>query len=457
MLSPHDAERIHTAAVALLDRPGIKIEHERIVKLLLDNGATSGNDADVIRLPRQLIDECIARCPKQFALADRRGGEAVMTAESKPLFWSCPGMNMHTGGTQRPFTRGDMAATARLLDKLEHVHGVFGLAMHDVPPKACDVVGLQTMAANTHKHIRVLCFSPQGADMLKQLKPLAPGAWFSIGFTAHGPLRWTNLALDIFARTAGAGIPVSINGEPMAGATGPVTLAGAAAVGNAEILAGIVINQLLEPGRPCTYNLGLAHTFDMRAAIAVTGGPENHILADISAAMGRYYNLPSASWVSTEAMLPDAQAATEKAAGFVWHMQARVSNIWGVGQLESELTFSPAQAVIDNEMIAYVDRLLRPIDVSDEALAIDVTREVGAGGQFLDHDHTVMHYRDELFSPALLFRGTRETWTQAGSLSLSERAQRRAVELIDQPIDCGLDADQLRELDRAADAIIKSA
>jgi trimethylamine--corrinoid protein Co-methyltransferase len=262
--------------------------------------------------------------------------------------------------------------------------------------------------------------------------------------------------LDIFARTAGAGIPVSINGEPMAGATGPVTLAGTAAVGNAEILAGIVINQLLEPGRPCTYNLGLAHTFDMRAAIAVTGGPENHILADVSAAMGRYYNLPSSSWVSTESLLPDAQAAMEKSAGFVWHMQSQVSNIWGVGQLESELTFSPAQAVIDNEMIAYANRLLRPVEVSDDTLALDVTREAGIGGQFLDLDHTVMRYRDELFSPALLFRGTRETWTSQGALSLTARAEQRAAALIDQPTDCALDDNQLRELDGAADAIIKN-
>jgi trimethylamine--corrinoid protein Co-methyltransferase len=456
MLSPDNAGRIHDAAVALLENPGIKIEHDAIAKLLLKHGATAGNDADVVRLPRQMIEECVAQCPSEIALTDRRSGEAAMTSTSAPLFWSCPGMNLHEGGVHRRFTRDDMARVARLLDKLEHVHGVFGLAMSDVPAKACDVVGLRVMAANTSKHIRVLCFSPQGADMLKQIKPIATGAWFSIGFTAHGPLRWTNLALDIFARTAGAGIPVSINGEPMAGATGPVTLAGAAAVGNAEILAGIVINQLLEPGRPCTYNLGLAHTFDMRAAIAVTGGPENHILADISAAMGRYYNLPSSSWVSTESLLPDAQAAMEKSAGFVWHMQSQVSNIWGVGQLESELTFSPAQAVIDNEMIAYVNRLLRPVDVTDDTLALDVTREAGIGGQFLDLDHTVMRYRDELFSPALLFRGTRETWTSRGALSLTARAEQRAAELIDQPVDCALDDNQLRELDDAADAIIKN-
>ena len=115
--------------------------------------------------------------------------------------------------------------------------------------------------------------------MAEMKKVIGDYPWFSVGFTAHGPLRWTNLALEIFKRSAGHGIPTTINGEPMAGVSGPVTLAGSAAVGTAEILAGLVINQILEPGRPCVFNLGLAHTFDMRTSIAVTGGPENHLFA----------------------------------------------------------------------------------------------------------------------------------------------------------------------------------
>ena len=108
--------------------------------------------------------------------------------------------------------------------------------------------------------------------MVEMKKVVGDFPWFSVGFTAHGPLRWTNLALEIYRHTAGHGIPATVNGEPMAGVSGPVTLAGAAAVGNAEILAGIVVNQILEPGRPVIFNLGLAHVFDMRTAIAVTGG-----------------------------------------------------------------------------------------------------------------------------------------------------------------------------------------
>jgi hypothetical protein len=122
------------------------------------------------------------------------------------------------------------------------------------------------------------------------MKPVFPWPWFSIGFTAHGPLRWTNLALEVFARSAGHGIPVTVNGEPMAGASAPVTLAGAFAVGNAEILAGIVVNQLLEPGRPVVYNLGLGHVLSLALdVVRATGiaGPSSRPTARSPTIAGR--------------------------------------------------------------------------------------------------------------------------------------------------------------------------
>ncbi len=371
------AEKIHLAAIELLKDPGIKLDHEEICKSLLKAGAKNGNSTGIMRLPRELIEEKLALCPKEFLFADRAGKGKPVKPKGEATIWSVPGLKMLEENKIRPFTSEDMARVARLLEQLENVDGVFGLALDDVPPRAQDVMGLRIMAENTKKHIRVLCFTPQGSDVMVEMKKVVGDyPWFSVGFTAHGPLRWTNLALEIFRRSAGHGIPTTINGEPMAGVSAPVTLAGASAVGTAEILAGIVVNQILEPGRPCVFNFGLAHTFDMRTTIAVTGGPENHLFAKIAAIMGRFYDIPSASWVSTESMLPDSQAALERMCGFLTHLQNGVSNIWAVGQLESEITFSPAQAVIDEEIIGYVKRYLRGVEVDEDALAVDLIREV---------------------------------------------------------------------------------
>lgn len=443
-----DAERIHETALALLDDPGVRIEHDDVRRRLFKGGADRGADAETVRFPRGFIEDCLARAPKEIRLADRTGGDGrVLSADSPSTVWSCPGMHLVRRGEHRLFGRDDMADAARLLDRLEHVDGVFGLAMHDVPPAARDVVGLGVMARNTRKHIRVLCFTPEGAEALTRMLPVGgEGAWFSIGFTAHGPLRWTRLALDIFAKTAGCGIPVTLNGEPTAGASGPVTLAGSAAVGNAEILAGLAVNQTVEPGRPCIYNLGLAHFMDMRRAVAVTGGPENILFARLSALMGRFYGLPSCSWVSTEAMVPDAQAAMEKGLGFRGHLDAGVSLVWGAGQLESEMTFSPAQAVVDDEILGACARADRGVSVDDETLALDIVREVGVGGDFLATDHTFAHFRSELWEPETSFRGTREAWTADGARDMAARAEDRVDELLAEDAEPCLDPDRDREL-----------
>lgn len=454
----HDTiiEQIHEASLLLLENPGVRMEHDGIVDLLIKKGAKPGSSAQTVRIPREMIQECLALCPREVALADRNGNATRLTAEAGLAVWSCPGMKLHENGSVRPFLQADMARVVRLLDQLPHLQGVFGMAMNDVVPRTCDVVGLLTMARHTRKHLRAFCFTPEGGQTMREMKTVVGNyPWFSIGFTAHGPLRWTHLALSIFKETSGAGIPVTVNGEPMAGTSGPVTLAGSAAVGNAEILAGIAAIQLWEPGRPVIHNLGLAHVFDMRTTIAVTGGPENALLADLGARLGRFYNLPSASWVSTEAMCPDAQASLEKMFGFSAHIRSGVRNIWGLGQLESELTLSPAQAVIDDDMLGYIMRYMRGVEANEDTLAVEVTRSVGIGGQYLDHEHTFAHFREELFQPALLLRHRREDWEASGSKDLTAVAEERAQRLMKNEVAGCLTPEQDKELERIQRDFVK--
>ncbi len=430
-ISPLEAEAIHEASLTLLENPGCRLEHEGIRRRLLQAGAIATADPEVLRFPRKMVEELLSLAPREVRIDGRGGVSAkVLTSASDPIVWSVPGMNIFEQGELRPFVSRDMGRMAALLDTLDQIDGVFGLSLSDIEPQFRDIAGLALMAEHTRKHLRVLCFSVRGGEILKSIRDLFPGNWFSIGFTAHGPLRWTNLALSIYEATAGRGIPATVTGEPMAGVSGPVTLAGAAAVGNAEILAGIMANQVLEPGRPCIYNFGLAHIFDMRSAIAVTGAPENHLLAGIGAEMGRFYGLPSCSWVSTESMLPDQQAALEKSLGFASHIDAGSSLIWAAGQLESELTISPAQAVIDNEIIAYTRRLRRGVEVNQETLALDLIREVGISGSFLETDHTFENFRSEFWEPGLSCRIKRQNWRDAGALPLGDKAEREAQQRV---------------------------
>jgi trimethylamine---corrinoid protein Co-methyltransferase len=447
MMDQNMAAQISEASLELLMDPGVRIEHDGLIAKLLDAGARPGHDAQVVRFPPELVKDCLAQTPSEVFLADRDGTGKMLSVINETQNWTNPGMYIFRDGVHRTFTSKDLADVSRLVDQVPNIDGMFGMALSDVPTNAQDVIGLRTMAENTSKHIRVLCFTAEGADVLCRMKDVVGDyPWFSVGFTAHGPLRWTYLALEIFARTAGKGLLTTINGEPMAGASGPTTLAGSAAVGNAEILAGLVINQILEPGRPCIYNLGLAHIFDMKTSIAVTGAPENHLFADISAAMGRYYNIPSCSWVSTESMSIDSQTGMEKSIGYFTHLQSGVSLIWGAGQLESELTISPAQILIDSEAISYARRYLRGVTVNAETLAVDVTRSVGIAGHFLGEPHTMKHFRSEFFQPSLLFRKNRDNWDKRGSKLLAQVAEEKAEALMANDVPPKLTAEQQAEL-----------
>lgn len=457
MLSREQLSHIDKAARDLLDDPGIMIEDEEVFDLLMKAGAKEGSKPLIARIPGDLLDEQLALVPSSVFLADRSGGGHIVRPDSDSRFWTGAAMSYLDVEGFRRITRKDLKDFTRVIDALPNVDVIVGTAMEDIAARHGDFIGLRIMATNTEKHVRALSFSPRGGEALIEMghvltdgRPLREQPVFSIGFTAHGPLRWTSLALSVFKSTAGYGIPCTINGEPMGGASAPVTLAGVAAVGTAEILAGIVVNQLLEPGRPCLFNLGFAHVMDMRAGFAVTGGPENVLLAVAGAELARYYGLPSVSWMCSDSLQYDGQNALEKSMAAMAHAQARVSAVWGVGEAESEKTISPVQAVIDNEIIGYVRHYLRGFLVDEASLAVEEVRKAGATGSFIESDHTLEHFRSVLYHPDLLVRLPRD---KAGhGDTMRRRAEERVRKILSEDPKPCVTLEQARELERIEEA-----
>lgn len=455
VLGKNGIERLMAATERILESTGLKIEHEIVRESLLKAGAKPGADSAVIRFPAGMVREYLALAPAEVSLPGRTSDCGVLGGGRNPVFWTAAAMNIATAQGRREFERADLARLSRLVDILPNIDGVVGVSVKDAPPKFRDVAGFREMIANTGKHVRILSFTPAGVEAILEMSAvvlegssIAEKPIFSMGFTAHGPLRWTNLALDIYYTSAGHGIPVMVNGEPMAGGTGPVTLAGAAVVGNAEIIGGIVLNQVLEPGRPCIHNLGFSHVMDMRTGVAVTGAPENCLLAAAGAELARAYNLPSASWISSDSMLTDAQSASEKTMAAITHAGAGVDLIWGVGTLESELCIGLGQMVLDDDIIGQVRRLLRGIEVNEETIATELIQDVGPCGTFLDREHTMLNFRSEIHESPLFCRKQRENWEADGALTLQEAAENRALELIEASEPPSLTEEQHKELDR---------
>jgi trimethylamine:corrinoid methyltransferase-like protein len=168
------------------------------------------------------------------------------------------------------------------------------------------------------------------------------------------------------------------------------------------------------------------------------------LLAVAGAQLARRYGLPSVSWMCTDSLDYDAQNALEKMLAAVAHVQAGVSTIWGVGQVESEKTLSPAQAVIDDEIAGMVRHTLRGFPVDDASLALAEVRRAGICGSFLDSEHTFAHFRSVLFMPRLLVRVQRMSAPEGPSLRA--RAEERVEKILAEVPEPCLSREQEREL-----------
>ena len=102
-----------------------------------------------------------------------------------------------------------------------------------------------------------------------------------------------------------------------------------------------------------------------------------------------------------------------------------------VGYLESGLTGSPEMMVLSNEIISMSRRFVEGVRVDDEALAVAVTGEVGPGGEYLSHEHTMAHWR-ELWLPQIFDRQRLGSWEEAGSKDVKARLRELTVSLMDE-------------------------
>jgi trimethylamine---corrinoid protein Co-methyltransferase len=95
------------------------------------------------------------------------------------------------------------------------------------------------------------------------------------------------------------------------------------------------------------------------------------------------------------------------------------------------LAASPEAMVLANELIAMNRVFARGVRFDDEALALDVIQEVGPGGQFLSHTHTMNHWR-ELWLPTLFDRRRLEPWLEKGGKDMRTRVREATVALLNE-------------------------
>lgn len=432
ILSEKDRSRIHAAGKRILVETGVRVHDRTVYELLLAAGAGPDSaDPDRIYIPEEMIERYMELCPRQFEVKNRKSQTTLVSNGSTPLYYTSNATHYVRGTSKHAVEIGEKEFVdfIKVIDSLDNIHGMVGTSIKEYQPRYRDFAGFRLMAMHTFKHLRPCIYTPSGAEAIIEMadvildgKPLRDNMFFTLGYSIVSPLTWSATALQLFYRTRGYGIPMMINSEPMAGGTSPVTLAGSLALADAEVISGIVINQVLEPGRPCLYNAGFAHVLDMMTAMVLTGAPENALLQAAGAEMAEYHGLPCASWALSDSVMLDGQASYEKMITLLAHTMANVNMVWGMGNIETSKTISPEAAVIDNEIAGGCMRFARGIAVEDEHIAFDVIKKTVFNGTFLDTDHTLEHFREEIRHSTLPNRRNRALWEQKGSKSIEEKA-----------------------------------
>jgi trimethylamine--corrinoid protein Co-methyltransferase len=457
-LLTHDhCEAIHLASLEILRRTGVRVHHPAALALLRQSDAVV-TDENLVRFPPALVEWALKQAPPCITLCKRGTGEPAIRMEGTRVAFGtgsdCSNyLNPRTGQAEL-FTAQTVTDCIELVDALPEID--FCMSM-GVPSDLNDGISpfrhqFALMLKHTAKPVvfisgdrtdceAIVAMAAAAAGGIEQLR-LNPSL---LGYSqATTPLQHPADSLGKLLFMAEQGLPMVHMPSPMMGGTAPVTMAGAMAVGNAEVLSGLVIGQLKRPGTPMVYSQGLHH-MDMRTTISVYGAPEFELARVALAEMGRFYNLPSWGYAGySDSIVMDEQAAADATSSVTVALLSGQHLAHDVGYLEAGLTTSPEMIVFTAEVIARQRHFMAGIPLDAEAFALDLVDRVGPGGQYLTEDHTLRHFR-ELWQPALFSRERRDNWVRRGQQRLGDRLREKTVALLDKhesaPLPAGVEAE----------------
>ncbi|MFX0087249.1 MAG: trimethylamine methyltransferase family protein, partial [Candidatus Hodarchaeota archaeon] len=341
---------------------------------------------------------------------------------------------------RRPAELSDLTELTQVCDALPNIDIIIcPIVPIDVPSTLQSIISLKTILENSNKPV-----IPGGTGLEKalpyiiQIHEIIAGdrniTDYSLGFGSFitSPLTFAADQLDIMWQCTEQGIACSIGSAPQAASTAPASLAGMLTQFTAEILMGIVMCQVRNPGLN-QYVYVRTYLINPRFGSINCSNPEVGLVQAAATQLfkEKYRLLVDAGWAVSDSHSICPQSSFEKS--YIWSLSilAGVDMISGVSGLSSGLTTSVTQAVIDNEILSYLRRCYSGIIVDDFHLAIDMIQDIGIEGIFLTHPETGRILRNEQWFSNISNHETYEVWKQAGSLDIVAKAGKRALEIIE--------------------------
>jgi trimethylamine--corrinoid protein Co-methyltransferase len=449
MVTENQLDDIYDAALTVLEKTGFKMSHSKAVALCKAAGCRI--EADRVRVPRQVVEQCLSLAPKGFRVYDRLGNPAL-DLRGRNSYYGCSTGSPQTldaeTGEIRPATYRDLEIGALVSDALPNIDWVmpFGTSQ-DTPRHASFLYDFEACVSNTSLPVMFLSEGAEDSLYIQQMAAACVGGKenlrekpFLIAYPEPiTPLFYPDEVVGRAFLAADWGIPQCQGTTQIIGATSPVTLAGAIVLWLAEALMNITVIQLYRPGSKIflSGNFGL---FDMATTVSAIASPETCMCLAVEAQMGQRLGLPTWGLAgASDSMMLDGQAGAESAFSILSQGLAGLNLIHDVGYLGAGMICSPEMLVMSDEICGMARHFLRGIEINADTLATEAIDQVGPGGNFLQSRHTFEHFKNETWFPKLMRRHYHDTWVGQGKPSTQDRVREKLANIIDthQPVPLG--------------------
>jgi trimethylamine--corrinoid protein Co-methyltransferase len=382
-----------------------------------------------------MVLEQLAHAPSIFGLRARNpardlvigGNHLVFGAVGGPAFVS----DLDRG--RRPGTYAEQCDFIRLVQSLEILHQEGGgpFEAMDLPPESRHLDLYLAQLTLTDKNCQGFVLGRERTQDCVAMHRIALGvddaelarnpAILGIVNT-NSPLQLDIPMTEAVFELARAGQVTCITPFTLAGSMSPATIAGTLVQQTAEVLAVVVLAQLVRRGAPVMYG-SFASNVDMLSGAPALGTPEYTKSAWASGQIARKLGIPLRSSNTTSSNYPDAQAAYESGMSLWGAVMGHANLVYHAGGwLENGLTASFEKLIIDAEMLQMVAESLAPIPVNPDTLALDAIRSVTPGGHHFGTQHTLQRYESAFYQPLLSTRDNFERWQESGSPDTARRA-----------------------------------
>ncbi|MFW5914897.1 MAG: trimethylamine methyltransferase family protein [Planctomycetota bacterium] len=442
-LSSDQIGRIHETALRVLEEVGVRVESPRIRAIYTDNGCSVDSSGDRVLLPPEVVEHALADAPDVVTLWSRDGSEIELSGNR--IHFGTGGaatqvLDIETG-EKRPSRARDNYELALLADQLPEIDFfVRPASARDISDREMAVNEFYASMSGTRKHVMGAPYNPAGVRKVTELGEVLAGGhrelserpFLSFILTiVRSPLHLDRMGGHTLVRAVRQGVPITISCPPMMGFSAPLTLAGTLTQLHAEEMAGLSLAQMIRPGAPVIYG-GVPSVTEMHRVRYLAGAVEFGMMNAAVPQLSRYIGIPNYNSAgATEAKQPDIQAVYEKSFSLLQCALSGSNCIHhAAGMLESLLTVSAEQIIIDHELIQLARRAVEGVEVNEDTLAFDAIREGVAEGNFLSLDHTIEHLREEIAEPVLAERGEDEDRRTINVDRVREKANKRAKTLL---------------------------